>query len=1687
MRCLSGFSNLQSSTFSFSNIQEMDAIISSFNALETKEAGLLILSWAVYLCLISSLPEKQENNVLMDIDHVGYVRQAFEAGSLSYFLEILQSDILKDSDGPNAGYRSVLRTFVSAFIASYEISLQLEDNTLKLILDILCKIYRGEESLCIQFWDRDSFIDGPIRCLLCNLEGEFPFRTAELVRFLSALSEGSWPAKCVYSFLDKSVGISSLFEISTDSFIDKDSQIVETHLPLCIPGVEGLFIPANTRGHILKVIEGNTALIRWEYSVSGVLVLLLQLARELYLDSMEEVHVTLDLLSRLVSFNMAICYSLLEIGNSPRLEGTHMNGHMDTYVSANAIEIICSLVKKISPTCSGALIMSMSVNILSKMIKCSPSLITVAVVDMNIFDVARMNPFHIRYNDLSSGSWLLSGRLANMLLIDCEHNASSSLTLSVLDFTIQLVETGVENDVVLALVAFNLQYVLVNHEYWKYKVKHARWKVTLKVLDLMKKCILSVPYCQKLSDVVRDILVSDSSIHNVLFRIVCTTAQAIEKLYVCRFYELMEIEGLQQAICNVLDILVIMLSNPTQDTFPGLPVFHHAMLSPSTKPIPVATAMISLISFFRNPKIQVGAAKVLCMLFALTDCSEQYLFGNAYFDLEEKQILYLRRSINSILYEQSPSNEDLFVAMFKLLISAAHYQPAFLLAVIAENETTDVQASDANGTKHLNDVTTRLLGFTDANPMAAVLEYVGQSNDLINSNPRILLNVLNFLKALWQGAAQFTNILDCVKSSENFWKQLTSILQNVSNDAKLCGRMSEVEVLSIAYRHQCQSSVLKILAYESFLQKKLLHAESLVQQTGVTYKDQIEKTKDESHFCWKRVLSTLHGGSILDNLIKSYASCEYDNELYLRAKVAAGIFSVHVMEKLRTGDTGSLSVSLIEKIRILFKKLSELPSFSDLLGQYTQQGYSEGKELQSLILSDLYYHLQGEIEGRKVDPGPFKALSQYLIDSKFLQTYQHKYDGDLFGHAKNVYLFDSLRLRSDLGLDMWDYSNWKASKAIAENMLLCLEDLNSMVLLTSSKLSALKSLTTILSMNEDVSSEKAERIDKKIPQQLIDSCINQLGSCLQAAIESLVSLPDASENILEFIAAQVELLLHFVRFAHSSLSMPTCVLILKVSGSGLKLLSDLRISVSSVKDTVKLSLMLLLSSVISSCKNSHLDGAIEMESVEAFAEASNASLGLLPVLCSFVEHADNCTLSLAVIDFILKSFLMPNTWFPIIQKHLQLQHLVLKLQHKNYFASVPVILKFLLTIARVRDGAEMLMSAGFLSSLKVLFSDLTEGNSFSISESKRSLFNLSDKIEKPQCIWGLGLAVVTAIVESLGDSSSCADIVDYVIAYFFSEKAHLISYYLDAPAFPSGDHDKKRARAPRSETSLSALKETENTLALICELAKHWHSWTKAMKEMDSQLRERSIHLLAFISKGTQYLGESPSKTVPLLCHPVLKEEFEWYKEPSFINARRGWFALSPLGYGSNPRFSAASSKTTALGVKGQGTEATNSSSQTYFSDTIAIQMYRIAFLLLKFLCLQAEGAVRRSEEVGFIDLAHFPELPVPEILHGLQDQGIAVVTELCEANKLKQVPPQIRGVCVLLLQITEMALYLELCVSQICGIRPVLGHVEDFSKELKLLMKATEGHAFLKGSMKSLKQIASYVYPGLLQNDGFF
>ena len=58
---------------------------------------------------------------------------------------------------------------------------------------------------------------------------------------------------------------------------------------------------------------------------------------------------------------------------------------------------------------------------------------------------------------------------------------------------------------------------------------------------------------------------------------------------------------------------------------------------------------------------------------------------------------------------------------------------------------------------------------------------------------------------------------------------------------------------------------------------------------------------------------------------------------------------------------------------------------------------------------------------------------------------------------------------------------------------------------------------------------------------------------------------------------------------------------------------------------------------------------------DVFSDVSLMSLGFLLVLCSCVENNNVANLSLAIIDTLLKGFLAPNTWLPVLQKHFPMQ------------------------------------------------------------------------------------------------------------------------------------------------------------------------------------------------------------------------------------------------------------------------------------------------------------------------------------------------------------------------------------------------------------------------------------------------
>ncbi|XP_073009852.1 uncharacterized protein [Typha latifolia] len=1656
------------SAFSLSDIQEIDAEVSSLSELRIVESGPLVLAWAVFLCLLSSLPEST-TSLFMEIDHTGYVRQAFEVAPFRYSMDILCSDTMREADGPVSGFLSIFRTLLSAFIASYELSLQTEDNYLSMILDILCQIYRCEESLCMQFWDKDSFVDGPIRSLLYMLEKEYPLQTVEFIRFLSAVCEGSWAAQCVYDYLEKMSSITTLYEIPDDSVAVNIHHLIKIDYQMTIPGIEGHVIPNGTHGHVLKVIGENAVLVRWECAHSGILLFLFKLVQGLHSYNFEEVYHIVDLLCRLISTNKALCLSLLHAEKSLAVGVSKELGQIEKDVRIDVVNIICTSMFNLIQDVNNISVVSNFFKMLAEFLNCAPS---------HVFELAMKSPvFATEINGPSSGSWFLSCGLAKMFFAACEEERDCCLlTTSVLDFIIQVLEKGAEDSVLSALIEFFLQFVLVNHMHWKYK-KHSRWKATLKILELLRSCIKTIPVSSTLGGVIQDILLYDSSVHNILLRIMFMSTQSLEMLYASHHRELKEIEDLHLVICLALDIVHSMLAALSEESFTDQPAFVNMVLSSASKPMPFITAVTSLVSFFHNPAIQAAASRVfskICFIASRIQSME-----NANLVADAMQNSKLRAAIYCILEGKKNQDDTLIVSMFNLLHSAACYQPALLVSLILKEENAKTELNANGNTDQLAaSPVIQISSSKDAKLIDLIMKYIERSKDLFNSFPRLLLSVLDLLKAFWEGGLQYVDILERIRSTKNFWENLSACISSIpERNVFPVGSRDDDDSQYISIRYLCQGTVLEIMACELFLQKRLQD-----EKPAKTTRSLDGQIRSSNMLDSEGILKTWCNSSIMEALIKSYSSTGYDRELVRQAKVVVCLCIVHLITKVSTGDMGSLSMPLVKQLHVISTKLSQHPAFSALLSQYSFCGYSGRKELSNLVMNDLYYHLQGELEGREITSGPFQELLHFLLSLEAFQNEERRKDKSSSQVVKDSCMFDVLHIRRELGIDLWCYSGsgWTESKEIAEKMLMIIHNANLMMSVSASKHFALKSLIAALSVYMRRSDEwKPKLLVEGMSDQLVLSGIRYVCKTLQETVDSAIPHSNTNEVLLQFLSAHVELLLtltriHFEQRKCRREFFPILALLIKTSGSVIQILSDIRPFNLAPNKVVKLLLMLLLTSLRFTYSVENMKDEPDLE-LNLFSEVSISSIGVLPVLCKYAENSEYSNPSVASLDLMLKGYLTPNIWFPVLQKHLRLQVILRKVLMKDASVSAHVIFNFCLTLARTKDGAKMLHLADIFSSLKVLLSQLNIGDPL-LSDGTSSISQ-----GKHVHLWRLGLAIMTSVIYCIGDDSYM-DIVDNSI-HFLSEKAHIIfSFSLSAPNVPVDDQSKNRGILQKSKTSLGDLNLTEHTLMLICELAKHHALWSMGMKEIASGLNETIIHLLAFISKGNLRGGESSNYNLHFECPPTVKEEVDFDEIPSAMKSKQGWFSLSLCSM----RNATVSDQTHAglpLVNKDQANEDSDLVWPTFFTNMVATQIYKIAFLILKFLCMQAKAAVKRAVEVAFIDLAHFPELPMPEILHGLQDQTTAIITEMCEGNRSKCLPVETENVCLLLLQILEKSVYLEFCVSQSCGIRPVLGRIEDFSKEIKAMMHVAEQHSKFKSSLKSLKQIIALQYPELLHH----
>ncbi|KAL6643423.1 hypothetical protein ACP70R_018189 [Stipagrostis hirtigluma subsp. patula] len=1605
------------SAFSLGDILEMDAEISKLPEFSMVESGPLILAWAVFLCLVLSLPGTNAN---LEIDHTSYAQRAFEFAPFSYLLGVLCSSIFRESDGPVSGYRGILRSFISAFIASYEVSYQTEDSSLDMILSIACEVYDGEESLCMQFWDKDSFVDGPIRSILNMVEKEYPFQISQLIRFLSAVCHGIWPAQ-LYNYLERMNGVTTLYAIpgGVSNNVNCRHQI-EIHHPIDISGVEGIAIPGGSRGHIMKVLEDGVALVRWE----GVFLLLVTLAQDIHLGNYEEATDIMDLLYRMVSSNKDLCFALLHADKSLAVQTSKNLGHIEKHARIDIAKVLCNSIFKFVQDVKNADILSKTFCLLAEMLKCAPYHVFEAAFECNIFTSQSNGP---------SSDWLLSGALARMLFAASEENGDcSSLTISDV-----LRKGAVADNMISASIVFSIQYIMVNHMNWKYK-KSSRWKATLRVFELVKSCLQLKPFSSRLRGIIWEILLYDSSFHSVLWRILSMSTQLLEHSYRSCYHGLKDIEDIQLVLCSGLDIIYHILSNLLEllDLLPNPPLLPMVLSSPQ-KPFSFITALISLMSI-RNPiedpllfhkDIQIAATRVFSIL-CFTAYKAQPQLENASFTGDVLEIERLRASISCILDEEEETNVCLVVAVFNLLTSAARYQPALLISLTEQSKKpTDRSNSVSNAESNA--------GFVDK-----ILGYIVRSTELMNRSPCVLLSILDLLKALWEGGVQFLCILQKLRGSTTFWGNLSRCIRATLDSCPIDSVDTVNEEISL--RYFCQGKIFEVMAHELFLRGKLLL------ETCNPKLDHSTEQKESNASCRSSVVLKWFDSAIFKDLMDHLSNNAYKKEILHRAKIAACLCTIDLIRKLSTGDSGSLSFSVMKNIQMISKKLSQHQAFLALLSQYSQCGYSGEQELTSLVINDLYYHIHGELEGRRITSGPFLELLNFLVELKFFEHKPLEQLQTIYPVASESLLFDVPHIRDQLGVELWNHSDWKTSKEVAERMLEIMHKANVMKCYADAKLSTLRSFSTFLCVYIGLSSSNNMDLnDGGISVKTTQLAVRCACKSLESTIDSLLPQVDTNEVLFPLLSGQAELLLTLARMLfHQSKENKEAahiysdiVLLMKTSSASTSFLVDLMSSSHALKQPVKALLVLLLSSYEFIYNTNDSKG--ESDDVNTFGELSLVSTSLLPVLCKLAENRECSDVAVASMDLILKGFMSSNAWVPILQKHFRLQAILHKCQNGDLL-STQVILNFLLTLGRTKDGAKILQSANIFAFLKIILSQLSLDGS--------CLRNSFSAQTKDVNLWGLGLAIVASLNYCLDDDISRNNVANSTIN-FLSGQVPLMSAYLCAQSVTT-HQSKKRALLQKSQTSSSALNLTENILTLLCILAKSHFPRDTGMNDVDTELREIIIHLLAFISKGSVKMGDSSNWTSSFFCPAIAKEEVELNEKPPIIRSKHGWFKFAASSTSSAAGVPVSSSAALPLVIRDKGPGDSGSIRQTRFTEMLAVKIYRIAFLIMKFLCSQAKEAVKRAEELEFLDLAHFPELPMPDILHGLQDQVVLIVTEVFEVNGTTTLNPETQRVCHLLLVVLETSLYMELCVSQSCGIRPVLGRLEDFSKGIKAMLQ---------------------------------
>lgn len=246
--------------------------------------------------LLTDRPSARGMNVISQ-PSISYTEQVYRAlagralklNVFGYMNEILESQICREDDPNDSGYRFVLKGLLSAFLSTIQPYFLPVDSYIGLV-DCVCTLFDNQPALCLEFWKKD-FENEDLSTLLNTARGRFPVSFVDFTRLLASLSGSKSedrlveePAACVFEYVKLLPSLTVMVKdtINLQLREEEDGTIVYANEPIRVIEdsgiVSGFVIPSGTIGLLVSKPD-EKRVVQWRTEYSGWRLLVGVLAR----------------------------------------------------------------------------------------------------------------------------------------------------------------------------------------------------------------------------------------------------------------------------------------------------------------------------------------------------------------------------------------------------------------------------------------------------------------------------------------------------------------------------------------------------------------------------------------------------------------------------------------------------------------------------------------------------------------------------------------------------------------------------------------------------------------------------------------------------------------------------------------------------------------------------------------------------------------------------------------------------------------------------------------------------------------------------------------------------------------------------------------------------------------------------------------------------------------------------------------------------------------------------------------------------------------------------------------------------------------------------------------------------------------------------------------------------------------